>query len=354
MTAPIEGLQAGGKERQLAESIKYFNRKTDLEIGLITFKEQQHYAEILKSEVSYFKVLKKRPTRLEPFFSIWLPIKKFQPDIIHTWDILSSSYALQPSKLLKIPLIDGSIRDAGVEKGWHKLLKEYVLKKADLIIANSVAGLNYYGVRGNVIYNGINSARFLPKHKKNEEVNAIMVANFTAYKDHETFIKATTTLLSSQILDNIYLAGSGPNLEYFRSLVNDTYPSLSKRFHFLGRISNVEEYLTKCKYGILCSTRNFGEGVPNAVLEYMAAGLVPIATKIGGVLEIIDHKKNGFLVEAHTPDEITQTIKNLEAEESDHRINEITYCGMKTIEEKFSYHSNMAKLLDIYSLLCEK
>ena len=143
-----DGLHVGGKERQLYEIIKVISKNPHLKAGIITFNKNHYYSERIKELVTFFVELNKRPTRLEPFFTIWRQIGAFKPDIIHTWDSLSSMYAYIPIKLFKAKFIDGSIRDAGIENGWQLFLKKYFLKRADLVIANSMAGLRYTPARG--------------------------------------------------------------------------------------------------------------------------------------------------------------------------------------------------------------
>jgi glycosyltransferase involved in cell wall biosynthesis len=246
---------------------------------------------------------------------------------------------------LKIKLIDGSIRDAGIEKGWQYYFKRFFLKMANSIIANSYAGLNAYQVNGNVIYNAINYDRFL-KNTGVAEFNIVMTANFTDYKDHKTFLIASIELVNAKIVDNVFLLGDGSHRSKHRDWLNNTHPEISSRFIFAGAVKNVEEFLSKCKVGILCSTIAFKEGVSNAVLEYMAAGLVAIATDVGGAREVINHEENGFLVEPGNSNAIVKTIIRIKDQQIDS--NSIVTSAMNTIRTKFSFKSNINELLNIY------
>lgn len=346
-----DGLSTGGKERQLAEIIKSINKKENYRTGIITFNREQHFSEYIKSNVHYFKELKKRPTRLEPFFSIWIHIRRFKPDIIHTWDSLSSMYTYLPARIFTIKFIDGSVRDAGIEKGWQFFLKRFFLKRADLIISNSEAGLTHYGFSGEVLYNAIDIKRF-PIQTRGKEINLIMVANFTVYKDHSTFIRAGLALLKDGIVDNVYLAGDGPHKQNYVDLINSTYSIYSDRIFFLGSISNVEENLAKCTFGVLCSTLEYAEGISNSVLEYMAAGLIAISTDVGGMKEVIEDGVNGFLIPPGDSDMIVKIITKLRLDRN--TCNTITENARRTISEKFSCEGNINKLMSIYSGLCTK
>lgn len=341
------GLRAGGKERQFYEFLKGVDKRKYI-LGVVVLNDDQHYTKQVSREASYFKILTKRPTRLEPLFHIWKCYKDFKPDIVHTWDSLSSIYSYFPSKLYKVKIIDGSIRDAGVEKGLNKLFKRLLLQRSDLIIANSLAGLKAYHVTGAVIYNVINRDRF--KFKTNSaEYNLVMTANFTDYKDQKTFLKAAVILVQEKKADHIYLLGEGPNKIQHEDWINKNYPAIRQQFHFPGSVSNVEDYLAQCEVGVLCSTVQYSEGLSNSVLEYMAAGLIPIATDIGGSREIIINGYNGFLVKPGDSDEIVRIVIKII---NDNALTEIIKINAaKTITDKFSYNENIEKLENIYHKL---
>jgi glycosyltransferase involved in cell wall biosynthesis len=255
-------------------------------------------------------------------------------------------YVFFPARFLSIAFIDGSIRDAGIERGWQLWIKRLFIRRSDLALANSRAGLKNYGVDGQVIYNAVDTGRFLQRNESNS-VNIIMLASFTPYKDHNTFLKAAITLVTKGLIENVYLPGSGPTLEgYIRAL--SSYPEKIRRhFHFPGMIKNVEQYLAICRYGVLCSTRRYGEGVSNAILEYMASGCVAIATNVGGTSEIIREGHNGFLVNEKDAEQIVERIELLEKDTG--LRNSLIANARNTIEQQFSYDKNLRLLKDTYS-----
>jgi len=339
------GLGPGGKERQLIELLKNTDQNK-YEIGLVTFGKNQHYSQVARENSSFFRELAKRPSRLEPFFTIWKCFREFRPDIIHTWDSLSSMYAWLPSIYYKIKLIDGSIRDSGVDKGWHYNFKRFFLKRASLIISNSRSGLKAYNVDGQVVYNAIDTTRFLPV-RGNNEFNMVMTANFSEYKDQQTFLNAAVVLVTDKRVDNIYLLGEGPKMNKYINWVNREYPEIAPRFHFTGAVNNVEEYLNICHVGVLCSTPEYSEGLSNSVLEYMAAGLVPIVTNLGGSVEIVEDGKNGFLIQPKDHQRIIEIV-NLLRNKPGLR-DQIVESAKSTIDDKFSMRKNLDTLTVLYN-----
>ncbi len=338
----IDGLFQGGKERQFIEILKGLDRKK-FTIGIVTFNKNLFYTTQAKELSDYFIEIDKYRNKFKPFFSIWTCFSDFKPDIVHTWDYLSSLYIYLPSKLKAVKFINGSIRDSGTEKGLKHKLKKLMLKAADLVIANSQEGLRSYKVKGEVIYNAVDINRF-EKNEENNEFNIIKVANFTDYKNHKMFIDAAIKLAENKIVDKIFLAGSGIYKEKYLSYVKEKDKTISSKFNFLGSISNIEHYLKKCKVGVLCSTVEYSEGVSNSVLEYMAAGLIPVATNIGATSEIIEDKGNGYLIKADSSDELFNIVKHIK-----NNYNKTIISNAKeTIKQKFNYKKNINKLSSIY------
>ena len=68
---------------------------------------------------------------------------------------------------------------------------------------------------------------------------------------------------------------------------------LQENFLFLGRRADIPEILACCDIAVLPSRV---EGLPNAVLEYMAAGLPTVVTRVGGNAELVEDGVTGLLV----------------------------------------------------------
>jgi glycosyltransferase involved in cell wall biosynthesis len=345
----LDGLYSGGKERQFIEILKLLDRQT-YTIGIVTFNKNLFYTETAKKLSDFFVELDKT-NRAKPFFSVWKPIKEFKPDIIHSWDYMSSAYVYLPSRIKRIKFIDNSIQDVGVEKGWKRKLKILMLKWSDMAMSNSKTGLKNYGVKGEYIYNAINQDRFL-KNEENEEFNIIKVASFSDYKDYQTVIDAAGEMIRNKTVDKIYLAGEGPHRKEHMEYVKNQYSDVSDKYHFLGAITNVEYYLSKCKVGILCSTVKYGEGISNSVLEYMSAGLVPIVTDIGGSCEIVTNGENGFLIPPASKEKIIENVIYLKNNPEIRK--QLIEKAKQTVQVKFNYKSNIEKLSDIYKKLINK
>lgn len=77
------------------------------------------------------------------------------------------------------------------------------------------------------------------------------------------------------------------------------------------------------------------EGMPNTVLEAMACGRVVLATRAGGVPDVIEHDRNGFLIDCAQLDSLHEAIAEILALPESRRAN-VGALARRRIEEGFS------------------
>lgn len=125
--------------------------------------------------------------------------------------------------------------------------------------------------------------------------------------------KGLDVLLSAMILlpENVKLkiAGTGPLLSCSKLKIKNS--KLNGRVDLLGHIQGKKlgEIIDSAKAIIIPSI--WYENMPLSMLEAMAAGKVVIASRIGGMPEIIRDGENGFLFEAGNAQELAGKIRNL-------------------------------------------
>jgi glycosyltransferase involved in cell wall biosynthesis len=116
----------------------------------------------------------------------------------------------------------------------------------------------------------------------------------------------------------------------------------------LGRRDDVPEILACCDIAVLPSR---AEGLPNAVLEYLAAGLPTIATNVGGNAEILKHGVTGLLVPPGDSDALASAL--LALLRSPALATQIAANGNKYVQENFSFGRLVKQIEDLYSELLE-
>ena len=161
-----------------------------------------------------------------------------------------------------------------------------------------------------VLRNGVDLEAFRPKATSSAASRAeggpilLSVGNLVAGKGHDLAIRALTLLEGAELR----IAGDGPLLDSLRSLARSL--SVAQRVRFLGRVPHerLPEVYGRADALILASAR---EGWPNVLLEAMACGTPVVATRVGGIPEIVKAEAAGVLVEDRSPDAIASAVKGL-------------------------------------------
>jgi len=170
-----------------------------------------------------------------------------------------------------------------------------------------------------VIHNGIDlkNLNFLPKEEAQKKLPGREVlagekiigtiAEWTKNKGINYLLKAIAANKEKMAKLTFILIGGGenPDKDKIEKHIRENNLQNVQLYEF---IPNAASYLKAFDIFILPSIK---EGLPYTILEAMAAGLPIIATKVGGIPELIDNNINGILIESKKPDLIGEKIMEL-------------------------------------------
>ncbi|MDF2380608.1 glycosyltransferase family 4 protein [Nostoc ellipsosporum NOK] len=307
-------LKKGGKERRMLELIKGLLKADEYcRIMLISLDDIVDYPQVYEMPIRFETIVKGKSKDWKLAFKLRSAIRDFNPDIIHSWDITASAYLQIANIFSRKPVVHGVIYDAAADSDVFR--KHYRRIKmltpfSKMFVANSKAGLSAYGTPASksvCIYNGIDLERFngLPAvdetitqlwpGKKENRFVIMMVAAFEIRKDHGTLLKAAIELINEDPGYHVIFIGEGE----FRPAVMEQVPGhlINKQLLFTGMRHDIEALLQCADVGVLTTNAgNHGEGLSNAIIEYMASGLPVIATKGGGTDELVREEETGLLI----------------------------------------------------------
>ena len=184
----------------------------------------------------------------------------------------------------------------------EKLLAHYTdllitINKEDYLAAKKfkakrVALINGIGIDINK-FKKIETEYLREKYKlsKNDFI-LLTVGELIPRKNHATIIKAIAEMKNSRV--HLFIAGEGELEKELKTLVEKE--GMEDKIHFLGFCRNVNELCNSCDAFIFPSVH---EGLSVALMEAMACGKPVIVSKIRGNVDLIEHKKGGFLVETN-------------------------------------------------------
>ncbi len=188
------------------------------------------------------------------------------------------------------------------------LMHRFAVKRPHCFISNSMGGKDFlvrnYGFRPEAIQmirNGIparNPVAGRTAWRKQlglapDSFVSCMVANLSRHKDHVTLLKAWREVLdrSGDSRAVLLLAGRFDGTEKVLHQLCEEL-GIPDQVRFLGKVDDVDGLLDAVDLFVYSSR---SEGIPNAVLEAMAAGLPVVATDIPGIREAAGPEGSGFL-----------------------------------------------------------
>ena len=235
----------------------------------------------------------------------------------------------------------------------------FFIKKIDLLLCISpifFSGKNYFVkkiFKFQYLPNFVDLKIYRFKKKKfHENLNILFIGFFSKVKNPQLIYNAwkkvknkntKLTFIGRKSFD-YYLSDS----KIYDQIYNDAKSNnLLKRIKFVNQTNKVTKYYNVCDIFVLPSKT---EGMPNALLEAMASGLVPIVLKISNLYkDIIVDKSNGFILKKNSIDELSATLNKLIINKR--KLNQVSLKARKTIEKKFDLTNYLLKINNIYKTL---
>ena len=245
----------------------------------------------------------------------------YRPAIIHThFAVPSGALAWALSILTGIPYILtahlGDVPDAVPEKtgNWFRWLKPFtkpIWRCAKKVIAVSEftrqLALKHYSVDIQVIPNGADVLHLVPAEiELNEPPHLVFAGRFVPQKNPITIVKILAQL--KDLNWTCSMLGDGPMLADIKQEI--TKQGMSERFILPGWITP-EEVLHQFSKSDILFMPSSSEGLPVVGVQALAKGLAIVASRIGGFIDLVDHARNGYLIEVQDKMAFSQALREL-------------------------------------------
>ena len=168
-----------------------------------------------------------------------------------------------------------------------------------------------------------------------------MLAQFIPRKGHRFLISAAPEILSRFPEARILLFGKGPLQNSIRKQCSRK--QLGDKILFAGFRDDMERILPCLNVVVHPATL---EGLGVSLLQAAAAGVPIVATRVGGIPEIVENGINGYLIEAGNIQAITNRVINLL--EDPKKSKSFGSCGRKKVESQFSIDTMVKRYLSVY------
>jgi glycosyltransferase involved in cell wall biosynthesis len=323
----LVSLELGGAERQALLLGRHLADKEGAQVAVWGFHGPGQGSDVCEAYGLPWKVLgwpwsDKMPTLVKRVGAFTLRLREARPDIVLPFTIIPNVVCGLTWRWAGADVFVWNQREGGLGRV-EPFLERWAVRRTPAFVANSEHGarflVNTLGAPPElvrVIRNGIALGPSLAARsewRRRLDVSqdcflACMVGTLSSYKDHFTLLKAWQKVINrsqggdAQLL--LLLAGRlQETYDAVRQLADDL--RLHDTVKFLGRVDDVAGLLNSVDLGILSSR---SEGCPNAVLEYMAAGLAVVGTDIPGIREAVGPEGTPFLAAVQDPDALSEQI----------------------------------------------
>jgi glycosyltransferase involved in cell wall biosynthesis len=126
-------------------------------------------------------------------------------------------------------------------------------------------------------------------------------------------------------------------------------PDLGFKTHYLGKVNDDLSLSLVYSAANIFIAPSLEDNLPNTVMEALACGIPSVAFNIGGMSDMIEHKRNGYLAEPYAIEDLANGIAwVLEDKE---RYSELSFRARQKVEQEFSLEIQAQHYLSLYEEL---
>ena len=288
--------------------------------------------EAARAEGLPFVFLGRHPADPRTLFDFLRIIQRDRIQVLHLQGFGSTFFGRVAARLRGLPVVVHVHADHHYEpKAYPRFVQvldhalaagtQHVLAISRAVSRFAVASQGFRPEQVEVMHNPVDLSRFRPldaaaRRTVREALGierdvpvVICVARFDPVKGVDLLIEAWREIASTIPQAVLLLVGDGPLREALAERIRAT--GLDTSVRFLGYRSDVEAVLRAAD---LCVVPSRSEGFSLAALEAMATGLPVVATRVGGLPEVVRDGETGVLVEPDNPPALAKAVIRLLAD----------------------------------------
>lgn len=274
------------------------------------------------------------------------------PDILYiAGQAVTQAVCLMAGIFVKIPLkVIGFHSHNLVRRSWIKSLTDRLsISSADYITCVSESQKRHliFDKRAQpekikVIYNGVDTKIFKPSVKKTDNSIVIgAVGSLRKEKGFDIMIKSIPEVVKSCPQAFFIIVGAGAEKERLEKAASDL--NVNSRIAFLGQREDIPEIIPA--FDIACSSSRT-ENFPLSIIECMACAKPIVATKVGGVPEMVKDGFNGVTIDSESPEALAKAIIYLINNKELRKTMGIN--ARKAVEENFTVEKMVQSYKDFF------
>ena len=365
----IYKLDVGGLETLLVECVNRMPSSMYRHAVICLTDYTDFSKKITRRDVEIFSLNKKPGLGLGTHFAIWKLFRKLKPSILHTYNLSAIEYTVAAT-LAGVPIRvhaehGRDTSDPDGTNGKHNLLRRLLIPFVDCFIPVSKDLQNWLRTHIHVpdaknllINNGVDIRQFslqkgvdTLRNESNFPADSFIigtVGRIQDVKNHagliDAFILLRNMLPAYKSRLRLAIIGHGPLFSKIEEKIKNV--GIGDVVWLPGSRDDVANLMQS--FSVFAMT-SIAEGTPVVILEAMASGLPIIATKVGGIPEVVIEGQTGTLVTAGETDAFAKAISTYVL--APDTLSEHGAAGRKRVEEIYSVEAMLAAYTNLYDKL---
>lgn len=364
----IDGLSMGGAERLMVPILKHLNRQDfDAHVCALQYKDGNPMADEIRALGIPVECLQMKHLRdLNAIPNVMRYLKMIRADLVHTQLEAANILGNISAKILRLPSmctihVMPSL-DVKTKTRLHQKVEWFVLRHfCDTVIAVSEESGQYHTqISGALahqvvtVYNGIDLSAFQRMDHTRERTAVreelgiptdanvlITVAVLRPQKGIQFMIQALPEVLASHPNTYYVVVGGGSHESALKAEVAKAV--VPDRVIFTGMRKDIARLMIASDIFVLPTLT---EALPTVLAEAMAARLPIIASRVGGIPEMIVDGKNGCLVEPENLEQLSLACVELLGDDEKRAAMGIE--GLQIVHQKFNIERQVERLRELY------
>jgi glycosyltransferase involved in cell wall biosynthesis len=355
----ITDLDPGGAERALVQLVTRLDR-TRWDPAVYCLSKPGTLVEALERAGISVTCLGARGVRdIGALFQLRRELKRFGPKLVQTFLFHANILGRLAAAWAGVPHCVSGIRVAEKRSRWPLYLDRATNRFVETNVCVSRAVAEFSSSAGGlsrsklvVIPNGVDVATFAdapPVDRAEVGIPAdariiLAVGRLDPQKGLEFLIESAASLVTRFPDVHFLLVGGGSLRGQLVRQLADL--RLQSRVHFCGWRPDIPSVM-KLACGL--ALPSLWEGMPNVVLEAMAAGLPVVASDVEGVAELVVPGETGFLVPSKSVEDLTNALSKLLSDPE--RARRMGQAGQRRVASEFSWDRMAAAYAELYEKL---
>ena len=172
------------------------------------------------------------------------------------------------------------------------------------------------------------------------------IGRLTASKGIFETIEAVRLLRDRGIEVSLTIAGSGEALEAIEHAISAG--GLTGRVRLVGEVFGEAKHHLWCRTDVL-ALPSYREGLPYALLEAMACGVVPVTSPVGAIPDVVLDRQHGLLVPPKQPQAVALALQQLAGDRL--LLQRLSHAARERVETRYSVTRLADQFTELYESL---